>query len=614
MKKYLAMLLILAMMLSLVACGGGSEASMASEAASASEESVEVPAVEADEPEAPAEEPIVEEAASVVEEVVEEGHADFTEANASMDFSDYKENMKTYVTELPITDEDVTVSFFLGCEMDSLNYIPGNTMEDHQIYKWLDENTGLHFDLRLVDKSNETDQFNLMVASGDYCDLMPAADYTTGVEAAYEDEVYQDLTDLIPEYMPNYYAIINSDQQLLKDVTDGGMLLQVCAIKDQVINPNSVGPFVRMDWLEDLDMEVPQTYDELKDVLTAFKTEKGATEPMAMFNTVNLQNGVLMGGFGSAAELSTNGMGTDISASYYQVDGEVIYGATQEGTRKFLSWLHELYEEDLINFDNMVNRQQNPFGEYNATMAANGTNGYIFSNQPFGGNYSVMAADYPGQENCNWWPVQDVAETAGQTIPFYETVTLVDSTKLAISTQCEYTEELLAFLDYGYSYEGAVMYNYGFEIGSGEGTWETYYYDENGNPQLDPEKLTEIAPSTNLASSAFSTRDLAGICMEDKLSFEFGERELTCFSAWSTNKTTQNNLGSDVSLTVDEMSDFSAIYGDVITYVGTSVLQFINGDLDIDGADWDTYVQNIENMGLAEMNEIVQAAYDRANP
>ena len=164
------------------------------------------------------------------------------------------------------------------------------------------------------------------------------------------------------------------------------MFLKVYPVKDQIANPMGLGAFVRMDWLEDLDMEVPQTYDELTDVLRAFKTEKKAAEPMALFNTVSLQNGLLSGGFGSLAELSANGMGTNFANSFYQEDGEVIYGATADGTRKYLSWLHELNEEGLINFENMQNRETNPFSDMNAGYVADGTNGYIFSNQPIGGN------------------------------------------------------------------------------------------------------------------------------------------------------------------------------------------------------------------------------------
>ena len=56
-------------------------------------------------------------------------------------------------------------------------------------------------------------------------------------------------------------------------------------------------------------------------------------------------------------------------------------------------------------------------------------------------------------------------------------------------------------------------------------------------------------------------------------------------------------------------------YGaDIITYVGTSALQFINGDLDVnDDAVWNDYVAKIESMNIGELTEIIQTAYDRAN-
>ena len=62
------------------------------------------------------------------------------------------------------------------------------------------------------------------------------------------------------------------------------------------------------------------------------------------------------------------------------------------------------------------------------------------------------------------------------------------------------------------------------------------------------------------------------------------------------------------------MTEASAIYSDIITYVGTSALQFINGDLDIDDdAVWESYVADIEGMGIADLTAIVQTAYDRVN-
>ena len=226
-----------------------------------------------------------------------------------------------------------------------------------------------------------------------------------------------------------------------------------------------------------------------------------------------------------------------------------------------------------------------------------------------------MAADQYGDSECNWWPVQDVAEEAGQTIPFFEETSLVDSTgatALSISSQCDNVEVALQFLDYGYSYEGSLLYNFGFQKGSGHDV-ETWDFDDEGVPTFDAAVMNSIA-TTNIASSVISTKDLAGVVFDARLAFEFGERELSCFDAWSTNKNTNNILGSDTVLTSEEMTEASAIYSDIITYVGTSALQFINGDLDIDDdAVWESYVADIEGMGIADLTAIVQTAYDRVN-
>ncbi len=612
-NRALALVLVLAMLMALLAGCGSTAASTTEEPTSASE-TVSTPAEEPTTEKTSVEEdaaPVAEDASVAEETPVEEAPADFTEANANMDFSGYKAMLKELHTELPITEEPVTLTYFFGFEGSTLNYIEGGTMENHQVWKWLAENTGVTMELNVVDKTQESDQFNLMIASGDYADIFPAGDYANGLEAAYEEEIVTDLSDYLEEYMPNYWTIINSDQKLLGQVQDGNMFLGIYALKDQVANPSGQGTFIRMDWLEDLDMEVPQTYDELTAVLEAFKTEKGATEAMALYNTINMGNGLLQGGFGSMAELSTNGMGGSALNGYYQVDGQVIYGATADGTREFLSWLNSLYEKGLINFDNMLAREMNPFSDYNAGMAASGVNGYIFNNQPFGGMYNGFSAD----PNCNWWPVQDVAKEAGQTIPFFEETSLIDMTSLAISTQCENVEVALAYLDYGYSYEGSLLYNFGFQKGAGvEGTVETWDYDENGEPLFDGDALLTVAEATNIASGVISTKDLAGVVFDTRLSFEFEERELSCFEAWSTNKNTACIIGSATVLDAEESTDASAIYGDILTYVATAVLQFINGDLDIDDdAIWNTYVADIEGMGLADLNDIVQTAYDRAN-
>ena len=613
-KKLLALLLVLSVICTVLTGCGGAQTSSAPAGSSAQETAGAAPEAPSEKTEAPAPAAPGSGEESAAPEEAEPETMDFTESNAAMDFTGFQEMLKTLTTELPVVDQPETLTYFFGYESSVLNYLPGGELQNHQIWSALEDLTGVHVEMTIVDSSTATDKLNLMLASGDFTDLMNMSSYTSGVDAAYEQEIILDLGDQLEANMPNYWTIIHSDQKLLGEVQDSGKFLAIYPIKDEVANPQDMGPFVRMDWLEDLNMEVPTTYDELTKVLEAFKSDKNCAEPMSLYNTVSMNDGLLMGGFGSMAELSTNGLSGNALNGYYQEDGHVIYGATADGTRKFLSWLHMLYEKGLIDFENMQNRMINPFGELTAVACAQGDTGYMFSNQPFGGNYSVMAASDYGDPGCNWWPVQDVGETAGQEIPFFEEVTLVDNiaTILCVSTQCENVETALKFLDYGYSYAGSLLYNFGYQKGSGHEI-ESWDFNAEGRPEFDPAVFEQFG-ATAIGSSVLATKDLGGVIVDTRLAFEFGDRENACFDAWKTNKRPANILGSATQFTAEEGQEAAGIYSDILTHVSTSVLQFINGDLDVDDDSvWKGYVSEIEAMDLGRLTEIVQTAYDRAS-
>ena len=613
-KKLLALLLVLSVICTVLTGCGGAQTSSAPAGSSAQETAGAAPEAPAEKTEAPAPAAPGSGEESAAPEEAEPETMDFTESNAAMDFTGFQEMLKTLTTELPVVDQPETLTYFFGYESSVLNYLPGGELQNHQIWSALEDLTGVHVEMTIVDSSTATDKLNLMLASGDFTDLMNMSSYTSGVDAAYEQEIILDLGDQLEANMPNYWTIIHSDQKLLGEVQDSGKFLAIYPIKDEVANPQDMGPFVRMDWLEDLNMEVPTTYDELTKVLEAFKSEKNCAEPMSLYNTVSMNDGLLMGGFGSMAELSTNGLSGNALNGYYQEDGHVVYGATADGTRKFLSWLHMLYEKGLIDFENMQNRMINPFGELTAVACAQGDTGYMFSNQPFGGNYSVMAASDYGDPGCNWWPVQDVGETPGQEIPFFEEVTLVDNiaTILCVSTQCENVETALKFLDYGYSYAGSLLYNFGYQKGSGHEI-ESWDFNAEGRPEFDPAVFEQFG-ATAIGSSVLATKDLGGVIVDTRLAFEFGDRENACFDAWKTNKRPANILGSATQFTAEEGQEAAGIYSDILTHVSTSVLQFINGDLDVDDDSvWKGYVSEIEAMDLGRLTEIVQTAYDRAS-
>ena len=62
--------------------------------------------------------------------------------------------------------------------------------------------------------------------------------------------------------------------------------------------------------------------------------------------------------------------------------------------------------------------------------------------------------------------------------------------------------------------------------------------------------------------------------------------------------------------TQEETEVYTDIKTTLDTYRDEATANFLAGNTDID-ANWDAYVAELENIGLSELLEVVQAAYDR---
>ena len=67
-----------------------------------------------------------------------------------------------------------------------------------------------------------------------------------------------------------------------------------------------------------------------------------------------------------------------------------------------------------------------------------------------------------------------------------------------------------------------------------------------------------------------------------------------------------------VIFTEDELDQIGEIEATLRTYVDESMTRFALGDLDIE-KDWDSYLKELENIGLSQYLEVSQIAYDRLN-
>ncbi len=305
-KKLVALLLVLAMVLSLAACGNGGNSSTSSETSTSS--------------------------AAEDSSAAEEGET-----------GDDGETAEPGEFQLPIVDEPTTLSYFVAD--DSNCAIMTTDWNDNEFYQEMERRTGVHLEMEMVSSADYQTNFNLMIASGTLADLIyvGASYYAEGVDAAIDDGYFLDLTDLVDEYMPNYQKVRTSDIQYeLLSTTDSGRLGAVYELRQSKQGP-WLGLWIRQDWLDDLDLDTPVTFDDYHEVLTAFKNEKGATAPL------------ILNFSGSDGEFGTMSGGLNVLNSW-QLDetGKVNFGPYMDAWKEYVTIMNQWYNEGLIDPDFMA--------------------------------------------------------------------------------------------------------------------------------------------------------------------------------------------------------------------------------------------------------------------
>lgn len=547
-KKLVALLLSLALVLSLGACGGNGGSSTSSEASPSS--------------------------------TTEESGAAAESGDESQ-----AETAETGEFQLPIVDEPTTLSYFVAD--DSNAAIMTTDWNDNEFYQEMERRTGVHLEFEMVSSADYQTNFNLMIASGNLADMIyvGASYYAEGVDAAIDDGYFLDLTDLVDEYMPNYEKVRTSDVQYeLLSTTDSGRLGAVYELRQSKQGP-WLGLWIRQDWLDDLGLETPVTFDDYHEVLTAFKNEKGATAPL------------ILNFSGSDGEFGTMSGGLNVLNSW-QLDetGKVNFGPYMDAWKEYVTIMHQWYTEGLIDPDFMAT------DERTADMAkvVTGASGLFAALYTMPSVYEAASED----PNMNLAPVNPPVMNEGDEghIRLRDSYT---SGNTAISADSENWEVALRWLDYLYTEEGALLANYGVE-------GDTFEFNEDGEPEFTDKILANengwtmtqtvasyLCPSAGIANWSDWTRELAGV----------PEKDQACYDVWSE-FSDDWRLPSSVTLTQEESTERAALYADISTIVKEQTAQFISGALDIE-SNWDAYISALEASGMERAIEITQAAYDR---
>lgn len=578
-KNLLCILLALAMLLSLTACGGTAASSEPETAASSVSDagSAEM-ASEIAEPQA---------APEVSQDIVE---------TSSLEFDD------TYELELgssvvyPLTEETMTLTYFTSPLSNLSSYL--ESYNDHMLLGDIQEKIGIDLEFYEVSASAASDQFNLMVAGGDLCDYMPVNRYYSGgLSKAYEEEVIIDVMPYLEEWAPDYLSVISAAGSTLKDLTtDNGEMLHFCTI-NTVYMPIS-GLSIRQDWLDALNMDVPKTTEELLDVLRAFHSTYGC-ESTFMIDSDGLLKEVY-GSFGAEALPLELGMfaseGAEIAA--YQIDGAVYSGLQSDGYREYLEYLSTLYREGLIADDFFVG-SGGMMVDTNAEKA-NGDYGIWWANAD---DYSVIE-DLSEDPNINIQGIAPIVKNEGDEYHFGESHSYLGMEDCSITTACAEPELAAAFINWFYTDEGFILGSFGTEHLSFE-------YNDAGEPELTDIVLSNPdGMGTNIAANYYTFGFVPTYLKTERLYGGYLQKELDAMYLWRDTVLADYNLPA-VSLTNEESVSYAAKATDIYTTATEAVLRFIVGEQELNDANWDEFQNTLTTMGIDDCIEIYQAAMDR---
>ncbi len=489
------------------------------------------------------------------------------------------------------TDESLTL---VATFPDPLFASYPNGMADCQIYQVAEEKTGVHMEYQPLSTSASAEQFNVMIASGAYPDLIGwGLNYTTGDDAAVEEEIYYDLTEYIAEYAPNYFNILATDDELLDTaVTDGGHIVGFHAVRTEQ-SLGKAGLAIRTDELEKLGLDKPYTIEEFENTLAAFKDD-GLKQPLVMLAPGAIQDNWLAAAFNVSAFCNSFPMSV---APTYVEDGEIKFGPLEDGFKEYITLIHDWYEKGYIHSD-FVSLNSNWNSPDYANAITGGDAGIFYADQGNLGGY-IEASEIPG------FAVEatyDMHATKDSINHFAQYTKKSVGNGFKITTNCENIELACKWGDWWYSDEGSLLANYGVEGVSFD------YVD--GKPVLN-ETVTKASEGMRDALLIYASNDtICCVIDPDAVTSGYSEVDKAAPEIWNEGMDDSMVIPSTVTLSADENTRAANIYSDIETICLEAIAKFITGEKPLD--EFDSFVESIRSAGIDDYLAIQQGAYDRA--
>ncbi|GAA0842336.1 ABC transporter substrate-binding protein [Paenibacillus glucanolyticus] len=441
-----------------------------------------------------------------------------------------------------------------------------------------------------------------MLASGDTPDLFIGPNVITDADFAQFQGLFQDLSSMLDQ-APNVQTMFNEkpDTKVIATQSDG----KIYGLpKYQRFWPASASrQFINQQWLDNLGLGMPTTWDELYEVLVAFK-EKDANGNGNPNDEIPMDwPGGIGGYFNPAVLLGSMGITlTDGSGQgYFVEDGQVKNFLTDDRYKTMVLFLNKLYKAGLINpevFTHDYTKYQSIARGEGDTAKVGFTWGWVASDR-FGEQLAPQYASMP--------QLKASADYNGKLSWSYDYYSLnYGPNHIVMSAKTKNKEAAMRFINELYAPEVGMQVLFG-SIGpnikdNGDGTYAVL---PPADAKMDPG--TWKWTSTMADNGAFYIPDSLKLTLGTDMQEVLGQSE-PLEPALEVDPDKDVFPGMFIKYSTIDNNTMSLNNTNVMNLAESSFAKWVTkGGVE---AEWDSYIKESQKAGLKQNLEIMQKYYD----
>ena len=513
---------------------------------------------------------------------------------------------------LPIVNEPITVDTWIegGTDIDWTNNGFVNTVA---------EESGIQMEITAVSGADSVTQRNLRLASGNFPDVFmldwtSIMTFTDIMQYGVQEQILAPIDQYIEPYSENMGRILEEHPDFADAITatDGHIygFPRFSECYHCLAYPKF---YIRQDWLDALNLEMPTTTDELKEVLTAFVTQdpngNGQADEIGLlggtdFNLM-LEYGIIGNSF------------VTVKPDFwlYTPDGENIdISVTTDAYRDGLIYLNDLYANGLIDptsftndsdqFAQTVRLEPYIVGMYCCDHIGMG---YDNANVDEAKNYQIV----PVLEGPDGVRQQSQNSGEGQIQGFHAVMTVA----------CENPEAVFRMIDHYFYDDYWNMYRFHGPEGTGWDYAEEGAKNVFGGPatyvinQLSSDESDALvtangfAPGPQADLAEFRAASLPYVEGDALYQPENYEQRIALDTMDLLNYNPDWNLQYSVFIDPENANEYADIQTNLNSYIRSATVQFIMGDRDPNNdADWETYLSELDGYQIDRYLELYKEA------